>query len=141
MPSRRFVLLAAVLVTLNVALWLASPGLALRRALIQQFFGQKLVRAEAVYKSPVGGSADWRFDRGVITSVNASQLTLREADTKVQTIQLSSMTRVIRLGRRLPLSVLAPGWRVFVTWPQPNGVAQSVDVERVPRGRSRQLGQ
>jgi hypothetical protein len=141
MPSRRFVLLAAVLVTLNVALWLASPGLALRRALIQQFFGGKLVRAEAVYRAPVSGSTDWRFDRGVVTAANGSQLTLREADGKVQAIPLSSSTRVIRQGHRLALGTLAPGWRVFVTWPQPNGPAQSVDVERVPRGRSRQLGQ
>ena len=140
MPSRRFVVLAAVLVTLNIALWLASPGLALRKAIVNEFFGPRLVRAEVIEKTAVGGSTDWRIARGVVTSANASQLTLREADSKVETIPVSGSTRVIRLGRRLPLSVLAPGWRVLVTWPQPNGPAQSVDVERVPRGRSKQLG-
>ena len=41
MFSRRFVLLAGVLVTLNLALWFASPGLALRKALVNQLFGPK----------------------------------------------------------------------------------------------------
>jgi len=128
MFSRRFVLLAGVLVTLNLALWFASPGLALRRAVIQQLFGPKLVRAEVVEK----GGADWRLDRGVIVQVDSSQLTLKEADGRLQPIPLSSSTRVIRLGQRLPLSSLAPRWRVLVTWPS-NGAAESVDVERVPR--------
>ena len=140
MPSRRFVLLAAVLVALNVALWLAPAGLALRKAIVNQLFGPRLVRAEVIEKAPVGGSTDWRIDRGVITSANGTQLTLREADGRVQTISLTGSTRVLRLGRRLPLSVLAPRWHVLVTWPA-NGPAQSVDVERVPKGVSQRPGQ
>lgn len=128
MYGRRFVLLAAGLVTLNLVLWFASPGLALRRALVQQLFGAKLVRAEVILR----GSSDWRLDRGVIVSVNGSQLTLREADGKVQAIGLSTATRVIYLGRSLPLSALARRWHVLVTWPN-GGAAQSVDVERIPR--------
>jgi hypothetical protein len=140
MARRRFVLLAAVLATLNVALWVAPAGLALRRVVIQELFGPKLVRAQVLEKSPVGGSTIWGIDRGVVTSASGSQLTLREADGKVQTIPVSGSTRVIRLatGRRLPLSVLAPGWRVLVTWPA-SGPAQSVDVERVPIKRSQRL--
>jgi hypothetical protein len=128
MFSRRFLLLAGVLVALNLALWLAPAGLALRGAIINELFGPKLIRAEVIERN--GG--DWRLDRGVITSVNSTQLTLREADGRVQAIPLSATTEVIRYGRRLPLSALARRWHVLVTWPA-TGAAQSVDVERIPR--------
>ena len=133
MRSRRFVLLASILVTLNVALWLAPPGLALRHAIIQQLFGPKFIRAAALTKA-----GDWRLDRGVITQANGSQLTLREADGRIQVISLSASTRVIYFGRGLPLSSLAPRWRVLVTWPA-NGAAQSVDVEHAPKVRAHGL--
>jgi len=112
---------------------------ALGKPVIQEFFGPKLVRLEAIERTPVAGSADWRIDRGVVTSASGSQVTLRETDGRVQAIPLSSSTRVLRLGRRLSLGVLAPGWRVLVTWPA-SGAAQSVDVERVPNERSKRLG-
>jgi hypothetical protein len=133
MFARRFVLLAGVLVTLNLALWFAAPGLAIRRAIVNELFGPKMVRAEVIEKD----GSDWRLDRGVITQVNSTQLTLREFDGRVQQIPLSSTTSVIRAGHRLPLSALALRWRVLVTWPA-NGAAQSVDVERAPRGRGTQ---
>ena len=131
MFSRRFVLLAGVLVTLNLTLWFASPGLALRRALVNQLFGPKMVRAEVLKKD----GSDWHLDRGVITQVNSAQLTLREFDGRIQQIPLSSTTKVIRSGRRISLGALATRWRVLVTWPE-NGPAQSVDVERVPHRRA-----
>ena len=132
MFSRRFVLLAGLLVTLNLALWFASPGLALRKALVTQLFGPKMIRAEVIDWAGPGTTADMRLDRGVITQVSSTQLTLRERDTKVQSIPLSSTTDVIRFGHHLPLSVLAKRWHVVVTWPA-NGAAQTVDVEKVPR--------
>ena len=133
MFSRRFVLLAGVLVTLNLALWFASPGLALRRALVDQLFGPKMIRVEVIdWAGPGTTPADTRLDRGVITKVSSTQLTLRERDTKVQSIPLSSATDVIRFGHHLPPSVLAKSWHVVVTWPA-NGAAQTVDVEKVPR--------
>jgi hypothetical protein len=129
--TRRFVLLAGVLVALNVTLWFAAPGLALRRALVTELFGPRMVRAQVHERN----GQDWNLDRGVITQVNATQLTLREADGRIQQIQLAAgTTRVIRFGRRIPLSVLAPRWHVVVTWP-PLGAAQSVDVEKIPRRR------
>ena len=131
MFSRRFVLLVSVLVALNVTLWFAAPGLAIRRALINQLFGPSMVRAEVIKKD----GSDWRLDRGVIRSVDSTQVTLKEFD-RVQQIPLSSSTKVIRLGHRLPLSALAPRWRVLVTWPR-NGAAQSVDVEKIVRGRGK----
>ena len=65
-----------------------------------------------------GGGQDWRLDRGVIQSVTSTQLTLKEADGRVQQIPLSSTTKVIGLGgHRVPLVVLVPRWHVLVTWP------------------------
>jgi hypothetical protein len=129
MFSRRFVLLLGVLVAVNVTLWFASPGLALRKAIVNQLFGPSMVRAQVYLKN----GQNWNLDRGVITQVNSTQLTLREYDGRVQQIPLAAgTTKVIRLGRRLPLSALARRWRVVVLWP-PIGPAQSVDVERIPR--------
>ena len=132
MFTKRFVLLGTVLVTLNVALWFAAPGFALRRGLITQLFGSKMVRAQVHLKS----GQDWNLDRGVIAQVDGTQLTLREFDGKIVSIPLSGSTKVIRLGRRLSLSALAPRWHVVVEWP-PFGAAQSVDVEKVPRRHKR----
>ncbi len=135
MFTRRFVFLAGVLVTLNLALWFAGPGLALRKALVNQLFGPKMIRAEVIdWAGPGAQPADTRLDRGVIIQVSSTQLTLRERDTKVQTIPLSSTTDVIRLGHHLPATVLAKRWHVVVTWPAV-GPAQSVDVEKIPRVR------
>jgi hypothetical protein len=128
MFSRRFVLLVGVLVALNVALWFAAPGLALRKAIVNQLFGPNMVRAQVHLKS----GQDWNLDRGVITQVSSTQLTLREFDGRVTTIPLAATTKVMHLGTRLPLSALARRWHVVVLWP-PIGPAQSVDVERIPR--------
>jgi hypothetical protein len=130
MFRRRYVLLAGVLVALNVALLLASPGFAIRRALVNQLFGPKMVRAQAFEKTGL----EWNLDRGVIKSVDGTQVTLKEADGRIEQIPLSGTTQVIRFQRRLPLTVLAPKWHVLVTWPA-NGAAASVDVEKTPRGR------
>jgi hypothetical protein len=135
MFSRRFVLLAGVLATLNVTLWFASPGLAIRRAIVNQLFGPSMVRAQVLKKD----GTQWNLDRGVIKSVDSTQVTLREFDGRIQQIPLSSSTKVIRLGRQLPLTALAPKWHVLVTWPA-TGPALSVDVEKVPRPRGKGAG-
>ncbi|HZT54269.1 MAG TPA: hypothetical protein VE995_07790 [Gaiellaceae bacterium] len=124
MRSRRFLLLAGVLVALNLVLWLAPQGLALRRSIIQQLFGPKLVRAEVLLRD----GSDWRIDRGVIVSVSPSQLTVREADGRVQPISLAASTRIVGFGRVFSPSALGRGWRVLVTWPA-NGPAELVQVE------------
>lgn len=128
--TRRFVLLASVLVALNLALWFAAPGLALRRAIVHQLFGPKMVRAQVHLRN----GQDWNLDRGVITQVNSTQLTLREFDGRIVQIPLTSTTDVIRFGHHLSPSVLATHWHVLVTWPA-TGAAKSVDVEKIPRQR------
>ena len=132
MFSRRFLVLAGVLVALNVSLWFAGSGLALGQGLLNQLLGSKMVRAEVIWKN----GADWRADRGVITQVSATQLTLKEADGRIQPIALSSTTKVTHLGNSLPLSALSPRWRVLVIWPS-NGAAVSVKVERIVRGKGK----
>jgi hypothetical protein len=133
--TRRFVLLAGILVALNAALWFAAPGLAIRKAIVTELFGPRMVRAEVIEK----GGADWRLDRGVIVSVDSTQVTVREADGRRQQIPLSSTTDVVQFGRHLPPSALRLRWRVLVTWPAV-GPAQSVDVEKVPARRTQSVG-
>jgi hypothetical protein len=130
MFTKRFVFLVGVLVALNVALFFAAPGLALRKAIITQFFGPNMVRAQVHLKD----GQDWNLDRGVITQVSGTQLTLREAGGRIQPIPISSATAVIRVatGRHLPLTALARRWHVVVAWPV-IGPAQEVDVEKIPR--------
>jgi hypothetical protein len=131
MFTRRFVLLAGVLVTLNLALWFAAPGLALRRAIVTELFGPKMVRAQVHERN----GQDWNLDRGAITQVSSTQVTLREADGKIVQIPLAvGTTKVVRRGHRLPLTALGLRWHVLVTWPA-IGAAQSVDVEKIPRRR------
>ena len=132
MFGRRFVFLVGVLVTLNLALWFAGPGLALRKALVNQLFGTE---DDPGRGDRLGGP---RHDDRHQTSIGASSprstgtdLTLKERDGRVQQIPLSSTTVVIRLGRHLPPTVLAKRWHVVVTWPA-TGPALSVDVEEDP---------
>ncbi len=135
MFRRRFVLLAGVLAALGVVLLLAAPGLAIRRAIVNQLLGPKMVRAQILERT----GAQWNLDRGVITQVNSTQLTLQEADGRVQPITLSSATKVIRRGTSLPLSALAPRWHVLVTWPE-SGPALFVDVEKIPKVHGKAVG-
>jgi hypothetical protein len=132
MRNRRFLLLGAVLVALNTALWLVPQGLALQQVVVSKLFGSRMVRAEVV---EVGG-ADWRVDRGIVTSnvpptsTAPGQLTLQEADTTVQQIATSASTRVTAGGYPFKLRNVKPGWRVLVVWPGSSGAAVSVVVER-----------
>jgi hypothetical protein len=130
MGRKRFALLAGVLVTLNLVLWIAPQGLALRDVVISKLFGPKLIRAEVIDRAPGGTTTDWRIDRGVIVAVAPDQLVLREADGTVQNLTLGTATPVTFRGRALALTALAPGWHVLVTWPAPDGPVDTVKVEK-----------
>ncbi|HZD88160.1 MAG TPA: hypothetical protein VE088_09165 [Gaiellaceae bacterium] len=128
MRSKRFGLLAAILVALNLVLWLAPAGLALRRAVITQLFGPRLVRAEVIESTGGGTTNDIRIDRGVVVTQTSSDITLHELDGRSQDIPLSATTRMRR--RNLV------GWRVLVVW-SANGPAMSVQAEKkVAKGKS-----
>jgi len=131
MPHKRFALLAGVLVTLNLVLWLAPQGLALRQIALAKLFGPRLVRAEVIDRAGAGKTVDWRLDRGIIVSATATSLTLSEADGRQQTIGVDNSTTVVARGRHLSVGKLARGWRVLVTWQanSTNGLADTVKVE------------
>ena len=118
---RRFMLLATTLVALNTFFWLATSGLALPKNIVNQFFGNRLIRAEVILQSP-GASQDWRIDRGLVTSVVGSSVTLKEADGTQVTVDLDPNAR-IQGARRV-----RPRMRVVV-YHQANAPADLVQVE------------
>jgi hypothetical protein len=122
----RFLLLAATLVTLNIALWIVPQGLALQQVVASTLFGTKMMRADVTENT----GAEWRVDRGIVVSNVPGLLTLQEADTKIQQIVVSSSTKVTAAGVPIKLRSVKPGWRVLVTWPALSGPASSVVVER-----------
>jgi hypothetical protein len=123
MTRRRFMLLAVTLVALNTFFWLAATGFALPKSIVNQFFGNRMVRAEVILQGPAGPQ-DWRIDRGVITAIAGRTLTLREADGTVVTVDVDSNARV-QGGRQL-----RPRLRVVV-YHQANAPADLVQVEGV----------
>jgi hypothetical protein len=126
---RRFMLLTVVLVALNSFFWLAQGGFALPKAIINQFFGNRMVRAEVLVQAP-GGVQDWRIDRGVITAVAGTTITLREADATTVTLDISPTARVQGSPRIVSPAQLRKRARVVV-YHQANLPAEVVQVEGV----------
>jgi len=126
MTRRRFVLLATLLVALNAFFWLAQGGFALPGALIDRFFGPRLIRAEVVVGGPRAVN-DFRIDRGVITSASGGSITLRERDGTTATIAVGPATRVVGLGIG-DVAQLRPPMRVLVVR-RVNMPAQQIQVE------------
>jgi hypothetical protein len=119
--------LAVALVAVNSFFWLAQGGFALPRAVINQFFGNRLVRAEVLLQSPTGVQ-DWRIDRGTITGVSGTTLTLREGDGTTVTLDVSPTARVQGSARYSNVSLLRKKLRVVV-YHQANLPAEIVQVE------------
>jgi hypothetical protein len=131
MRDRRFLLLAATLVVLNTALWLAPQGLALRQLATSTLFGKSMMRVSVTEKD----GSEWRLDRGIVVSNLPSTaptvLTIQEADTKVVPIDVGPSTKVTTpAGVVLKLKAVKPGWHVLVTYPGPSGTAVSILVEK-----------
>lgn len=129
MRRRRFMFLAVALVALNTFFWVAQGGFAIPKALIQSFFGPRMVRAEVVYLNPDGTTGDERIDRGVIVAVTPALITLREADGTTAAIPIA-VTAQVQGGRIGNVSRLRRGLRVVV-YHQANAPADSVQVEGV----------
>src|SRR3954454_9535404 len=113
MRSRRFMILATVLVALNAFFWMAGGGMALTNAIVTQFFGHRMIRAEVIVQSP-GGPQDWRIDRGVITAVSGTAVTSREGDGTTQTVEVSPTARVQGSFRFNSPSKLRPRLRIVL---------------------------
>jgi hypothetical protein len=123
-------LLAVALVALNSFFWLAPGGFALSRALIDQYFGSKMIRAEVVVATPTG-SDDYLIDRGVIRSVTPTSVTLKEKDGRMVSIDIAPTASITgAAGHARGLGVLRIGLRVMVLR-LANASASSVQVEGV----------
>ncbi len=125
---RRFLILVAALVAVNSFFWLAQSGFALPKAIINQFFGGNMIRAEVIVANPAGGTQDWRIDRGVITSVTGTSVTIRERDNTVVTVPVDPGARVQGSLRITSASQLRKRLRV-VLYHEVNGPATLVQVE------------
>jgi hypothetical protein len=121
--------LAVALVVLNTAFWLAGGVMALPQAIVNQFFGNKMIRAEVILQSP-GGPQDWRIDRGVITAISGQNITLSEADGTTQVVQVDPAARVQGPVRFASVARLRPRLAVVI-YHQANVPAQIVQVEGV----------
>jgi hypothetical protein len=124
---RRFIWLATALVAVNSFFWLAQSGFALPKAVINQFFGSNMIRAEVVVAAPTG-TQDWRIDRGVVTAVSGTSVTLRERDGTVLTVQVDPNARVQGSARVTSVAQLKRKMRVIV-YRQGDTPAQLVQVE------------
>jgi autonomous glycyl radical cofactor GrcA len=124
---RRFILLAVALVALNSFFWLAQGGFALSKAVINDLFGPRLIRAEVLVQTPTG-PADYRLDRGVVVASSPGSITLRELNGEIVTIDVAPTVRVqgprifdvSQLRRRMRVTVLRDA----------NGPVSLIQVER-----------
>ena len=126
---RRFLYLATALVAVNSFFWLAQSGFALPKAVINQFFGGNMIRSEVLIATP-GGTQDWRIDRGVITAISGTTVTLRERDATVVSLQIDPNARVQGLPRFSAVALLRRRLRV-VLYRQADQPATLVQVEGI----------
>jgi len=125
---RRFMVLAVALVALNSFFWLAQGGFALPRGIINQFFGNQLIRAEVLVQTP-SGAQDYFIDRGVIRALTPGSIIIREKNGDMVPIQISSSAAVSGPGgRSLPATFLRRGLRVIV-FRIANQPAETIQVE------------
>jgi hypothetical protein len=127
MSRGRFALLAATLVALNTFFWLSQGGFALPGALIDRFFGPRLIRAEVIVGGPRAVN-DFRIDRGTIVSAAAGSIVLRERDGTSVTVSVTSATRVFGGARVTDVSQLRSQMRVLVVR-KANAPAMQIQVE------------
>jgi hypothetical protein len=132
MTRRRFMILAVTLVVLNAAFWLAQGGFALPGTILNEFFGNRMVRAEVLVQAPDGSIQDYRVDRGSIVSFAGGTLTLREKDGTMATVQVDANTLVLgAAGRTLPQTVLRRRLRVVAFHLASGSSAQQIVVEGI----------
>ncbi|MDP9262062.1 MAG: hypothetical protein M3O89_08840 [Actinomycetota bacterium] len=126
---RRFLLLATALIAVNSFFWLVQSGFALPQAIINQFFGGKMIRSEVLISTP-GGTQDWRIDRGVITAISGTAVTLLEKDATVVSLQIDPNARVQGSARISSVAQLRRRLKIVV-YRQADQPATLVQVEGV----------
>jgi hypothetical protein len=130
MRRRRFLYLATALIALNSFFWLAQSGFAIPKAIIGQFFGGNMIRSEVLISTPTGGTQDWRIDRGVITAISGTSVTLRERDQTVVSVQIDPNARVQGSARFSSVATLRRRLRIVV-YRQADQPAELVQVEGI----------
>ena len=120
--------LATVLVALNAFFWLTQVGSALPQAVIDRFFGPRLIRAEVIFQGAPGVVNDFRIDRGVITAATPGSIVLRERDGTFVTIEVASDARVVGSATITDVSQLRRRLRVLVVR-KANAPAHLIEVE------------
>jgi len=130
MRRRRFLILATALVAVNCFFWLAQSGFAIPLGIINQFFGGNMIRSEVLIATPTGGTQDWRIDRGVITAISGTNVTLRERDQTVVSLQIDPNARVQGSARVTNVASLRRRLRIVV-YRQADQPATLVQVEGV----------
>jgi hypothetical protein len=128
MSRRRFMIVLVTLVALNSFFWLAAGGAALTKSIIGQFFGNNMIRAEVLVQGPGGVTQDWRIDRGKITAIAGTTITLLEKDGTLVPVPVDPNARVLGPPRFASVSRLKPKLRV-VLYHQANLPADLVQVE------------
>jgi hypothetical protein len=130
MNRKRFMLLAVALLALNTFFWVAQGGFALPRAIIDQYFGSRMIRAEVLVQTP-SGVQDYFIDRGVIKTLAPGSVVLKEKNGEMVTIQLAATATVTGpAGHSGPASVLRRGMRITV-FRVANAPADSIQVEGI----------
>lgn len=124
---RRFLFLATALIAVNSFFWLAQSGFALPQGIINQFFGGSMIRSEVLISTPTG-TQDWRIDRGVITAISGTAVTLREKDATVVSLQIDPNARVQGPARFASVAQLRRRLRVVI-YRQADQPATLVQVE------------
>ncbi len=128
MSGRRFLILVAAVVAVNAFFWLSQSGSALPRALIDRFFGPRMIRAEVLLQGPRAVN-DFRLDRGVITAASRGAIVIRERDGTSVTIAIGPRARILGSPSVTDVSQLRPPMRVLVVR-RANAPASLVQVER-----------
>jgi hypothetical protein len=126
---RRFLYLATALVAVNSFFWLAQSGFALPQPIINQFFGGSMIRSEVLISTPTG-TQDWRIDRGTITAISGTAVTLREKDATVVSLQIDPNARVQGPARISSVAQLRRRLRVVI-YRQADQPATLVQVEGI----------
>jgi len=110
--ARKWIVVAALALVLNVSLWLATTGFGSALDAVQnQLFGSSMVRAEVVVQSS-DGLHDIRVDRGKITSVSSASISLKEKDNSTVTLSVSPAVSVQLNGVTRQMRALRAGYRV-----------------------------
>jgi len=110
MACRRIALIGVALVAACAA---APAAFGLPRAIINQFTGARVIRAEVIVLAADGTAQDTRIDRGVIVLLTPAVVTLRESNGDIVPVAIGAGTQV-QGNRATTPGQLRRGMRIVV---------------------------